>query len=439
MAPRRVVCVVLPYFRVAIVRARSFDLLPSEPLGLVIHETHDERDLSGGVRLDEVSREAEGVRPGDTIAHAKSKMADLRVRVVRPAETSRALQGLAEMLLAFGAITSPLASRDCVLVDVTGCAHLHGGEEALLVAITSAVKRAGFSCRAALASGPEMAWAFAHAGRAGVVRPDEMMDALGALPIDVLRLAPETTSYFHKLGVSTLAELRSLPRRTLASRTDSANLAARVRALLDGHDDTPIVRYVPERLLEERADLEWSLSHHEALVFVLKSLCDRLCVRLQARCMLASRLEVLLELDRGMCPEAEPTESLSLSLASPVGRSDDILTTLRARLEHEPPLRAPIRAVSLRAPELVPAQARTRHLFEPESRAELALPTLVAELAALLGPSASGRSLLYPTGASIIAPSSWGSASLARRASKSPHSSPFASCSPKQPPRRSRF
>ena len=43
----------------------------------------------------------------------------------------------------------------------------------------------------------------------------------------------------------------------------------------------------------------------EALAFVLKTLCDRLAARLQGRAMAASRLELVLRLDRALCEGAE--------------------------------------------------------------------------------------------------------------------------------------
>jgi len=393
MKPRSVVAVVLPGFRVALVRARSPDLSPREPLGVVVHEEQDERSLSGGTRLGEVSDEARtlGVVPGATIASAKAKCADLRVRVLRPHEATRALESLAEMLIQFGPITSPLLDRDAVLVDVTGCAHLHGGDEALLSAITQAVLGAGFSCLAVLASGPEIAWALAHGSRAcRAVPPNDAFHALGELSIDVLRLEPSTSSYFHKLGISTIAELRALPRAQLTARAGNANLLPGARAILDGQDDTPITRFQPHEILEERISLEYGIEHHEALFFVLKPLCDRLSARLEGRCALASRLEVVLELDRAMCDPGKNSEHVALPLASPVRKSPELLSVLRSRFEREPPFRAPVVAVVLRAPELLPVDARDRHLFEPESRAELALPKLAAELSALLGEQAIG-------------------------------------------------
>ncbi len=311
------------------------------------------------------------------------------------------------MLLAFGALTSPLADRDAVLVDVTGCAHLHGGDAALLSAITSAVTQAGFSCRSVLARGPEIAWALAYAGgRSRVVELEDTMDALGELPIDVLRFEPSTLSYFHKLGLSTIAQLRALPRSSLTARSDNANLASHVRAILDGTDDTPMKRFQPEEILEERVEIEYGIEQHEALFFVLKPLCDRLGARLQGRAALAARIEVVLELN----PKKHIT-SVAVSLACPIRKSTEIFAVLRSRFEREPPLEGSVVAVTVRTPELAPEDARTRHLFEPESRAEIALPKLTSELSALLGESALGtltvvddwrlehRSKLVPFGA----------------------------------------
>jgi protein ImuB len=384
---RRVAAVVLPGFRVALVRARSPEIAPRDPVAVVVSADRTEHSISGGTRIDEVSDEARslGVLPGSTIASAKAKCSDLRVRVLSPKEAVRALEGLAETLLQLGAITSPLLDRDAVVVDVTGCAHLHSTEEKLLEAIVKTVGRAGFACHAAVASGPEIAWALAWSGISGVVRVEDTQRALGPLPIDVLRLDAGTTSYFYRLGVRTIARLRVLPRAALTARLDNANLIARVRALLDGDDSTPITRFQPEPVIEERVELEYGIEHHEALSFVLRPLCERLSARLEGRCARAARVEVVLELDRALCKPEQRIVRVSLPLASPVRASAELHAVLRSRFEREPPLVAPALAVVLRAPELASVEERTRDLFVPESRAEIALPKLAAELSALIG------------------------------------------------------
>jgi len=395
MNGRRVAAVVLPGFRVALVRARSPEISQRDPLAVVVSADRTEHSISGGTRIDEVSDEARavGVLPGSTIASAKAKCSDLRVRVLAPNEAVRALESLAETLLQLGAITSPLLDRDAVVVDVTGCAHLHlegrspsnDGEEKLLEAIVKMVARAGFSCHASVASGPEIAWALAWCGVSRVVPDEETQRALGPLPIDALRLDASTTSYFYRLGVQTIARLRALPRSALTARLDNANLLARVRALLDGDDRTPITRFQPEAVIEERVELEYGIEHHEALSFVLRPLCERLSARLEGRCSRAARIEVVLELDRALCKPEQRIVRVSLPLASPVRASAELHAVLRSRFEREPPLVAPALAVVLRAPELASVEERTRDLFIPESRAEVALPKLAAELSALIG------------------------------------------------------
>ncbi len=409
---RRVAAVVLPSFRIALVRAQMTESR-SAPLAIVVG-SRSERDLTGGTRIDEVSDEARacGVLPGATIASAKATCSDLRVRVLHPQKATRALESLAEMLLALGAITAPVLERDGVLVDVTGCAHLHGDENILLDAIVATVALAGFSCRVVIAAGPEIAWALARESpRSRVVRSEDTMRALGALSIDVLHLDASTASYFHRLGVETIAAMRSLPRASLTARIENQNLLARVRAILDGEDLTPIPRFVPAQILEETASLEYGIEHHEALFFVLKTLCDRISARLSARAALASKLEVILELDRAMCAGGTPrTIRVELPLASPIRKSAELSNVLRSRFEREPPLAAPALAVILRVPELAPLETASRHLFVPESRAEIALPKLAAELFALMGEGTLGtlgvrddwrtshRSVLVPFG-----------------------------------------
>src|SRR5580658_4860479 len=65
----------------------------ARPGGAVVSET----SLLGNTRLDEVSPEAYalGIRPGQTIASAHARSADLRVRVVPLENVTKTLAGLA--------------------------------------------------------------------------------------------------------------------------------------------------------------------------------------------------------------------------------------------------------------------------------------------------------------------------------------------------------
>jgi hypothetical protein len=71
-----------------------------------------------------------------------------------------------------------------------------------------------------------------------------------------------------------------------------------------------------------------------------------------------------------------------------MSRAQDLFAVLRARIDAHATMhaaRAPVRAVVLRAPELAHVGGRALDLFVSEPRADVALPRLVAELAADLG------------------------------------------------------
>jgi hypothetical protein len=134
----------------------------------------------------------------------------------------------------------------------------------------------------------------------------------------------------------------------------------------------------------------------EALAFVVKALCDRLAARLEGRAMSAARLELLLTLDRALYQGFSHVSTLAVELPSPLAGAGDLLAVLRARLEHVS-LPAPVLAATLRAPQLARAQPHNLDLLSSEPKAERALPRLVAEIGAELGPANVGTLALVDT------------------------------------------
>src|SRR5438045_877155 len=105
MQARKICAVALPMLQLEIAGVKG------RPAGVVITKKGDERTenkLTGNVRLDEVSPEAHryGVRIGQTIAQARSRIASLEVRIVRVEDARRTLERLAEVVLAFGSPVS---------------------------------------------------------------------------------------------------------------------------------------------------------------------------------------------------------------------------------------------------------------------------------------------------------------------------------------------
>ncbi|MCF8502055.1 MAG: DNA polymerase Y family protein, partial [Rhodospirillum sp.] len=102
--------------------------------------------------------QAEGLGPGLPLADARALLPNLAVTEADPTEDARVLDGLADWCGRF----TPLVAEDNpgdgsqgqgagLWLDITGCAHLFGGEEALLRTIRDALARLGFTARLGLA------------------------------------------------------------------------------------------------------------------------------------------------------------------------------------------------------------------------------------------------------------------------------------------------
>lgn len=397
-----------------------------------------EQELLGNTRLSVVSREARalGVLPGHTLAQARARAGDLAVRVVRPDAVRDVLARLAEVGLAYGATVSfgmegqgdrPSGDRlrcgardyfqpggafgDIVWIDVTGCAHLHepksifDGETILATRLARVIASLGHTCSVAIADGPRIAAMLARtmsqptssrsASRSRwltssaiyldpiVVRPGDNARAVEKLPIAALPLPTEDVRWLTKIGVRTIGELRELPAEGLGTRLGTH--AREVLSLAAGDDRAPLAPYVPPEVPEEEVELEYGIDGTQALTFVVKTLTDRLSARLQGRAVAASRVELSLHLDAAMLERTrDPREIIDLELPAPLSGASDLLAALRPKIERVA-LDAPVLRARLRAPVLVHRRALTLSLFEPEPKAERALPRLVGELVSDLG------------------------------------------------------
>ena len=401
---KRFVAVAFAQLRIEIARC-SNATDAAGPLAVVIAHPNgsvrDEASLLGNTRIDEVSDEARalGILPGFTVAAARARSQKLAVRVVSAAAAERALARVAEMALAFGRSTAFSTEEDMVFVDVTGCEHLHAcegdpsGARTLASRLQECIFELGHAARIAVACGPRMAAAFARSASSNVDSTAPVLDtgdeAFARLPIDALPLDADTLDWLAKLGLSTMADLRMLPASELGPRLPSA-CARDIMALLRGEDETPIAAYQPPEEPEESAELEYGLETNESLLFVVKGLCERLSARLMGRTRCTSHLELVLRLDRALLSDADSTRvSLPMRLAAPIRTPPELMAVLRAKVESYT-LAAPILTVTLRATKLVPYEFHARDLFVPTARAEVELPSLVAELAADLGDARVG-------------------------------------------------
>ncbi len=323
---------------------------------------------------------------------ASRKQADEEVRAT--------LVRVAEVAFGFGPTVAFDVEQRVVWVEIAGCAHLHGGEHRLAIALGTRVKTLGHACHVVVSDGPRLAAAVARFGRkpnathASVVPMGKGAASLRGLPIEALALGDHVDRWLRGLGLTTCGALQRLPRRALGLRLEERTRD--VMQLLAGEDHAPLAAWHPPEVPEERIDLDWGAASVESLAFVLKTLCDRMGARLQGRGCAACRIQILFSLDRALCAGKDPSSEIEIVLPAPLGCAADLLAVVRARLERES-LVAPVLVATLRIPEVVRAKATPLSLFAPEAKAESVLPRIVAELSAELGDARVGTLALVDT------------------------------------------
>jgi protein ImuB len=211
---------------------------------------------------------------------------------------------------------SALDPPDGVLVDVTGVAHLFGGEARLIADVAAAFAARGFTVRAAIAPTAGAAWALSHFGPPGAIIPprngegEDMLRWLGDLPVAALRLDDDVLTVLRRLGIKRLGELagvsgtgedpaqeaaaRDALRRRFRNRSSpAANPLLRLDQLL-GRVPEPllpvfvaVVPMVQRRLIEP-------LRHRAPLDRVLEDLAADMVRVLEARGEGARRLDLAL-------------------------------------------------------------------------------------------------------------------------------------------------
>ena len=203
-----------------------------QPLALVTSGAH-------GLTISAVNAFAarEGVTIGTALADARAALPSL---VSRPAELDKdrlALLKLARWAGRYGP-NRHVDGEEGLWIDITGVAHLFGGEDNLLDDLTRRLASFGVSVQAGLADTLGAAHALARfgcpGGAAWAIAPAAMTrEAIAPLPIDALRLDAPPLLLLKRLGLRRIGQLYDIPRDSLARRFRSKDAAAAVLTRLD--------------------------------------------------------------------------------------------------------------------------------------------------------------------------------------------------------------
>jgi protein ImuB len=362
------------------------------------------------VAANRPGREA-GVVPGQTLADAHAIAAGLATAPADERADAHTLRRLAAWCRRYSPWTAAIGAYGPGLwLDVTGCAHLFGGEESLCRAVVADLARAGFTARAGLAGTPGAAYALARYGRNGLPAQSATAspvialaggeaDALAPLPVAALRLDAAVVEGLGALGLRRIGDLYPLA----ADAAGRASLARRFPAELLGRLDAafgqmfePISPALPRARHLTRFMAPEPVHDPQVVARIMGRLVAGLALMLAREGLGARRLAFSAfradgRRSRVVVGTARPvadTKTLVRLLGFQLGRLD--LGPGADGFVLEAPAVEPLRAVQGQlGPEAItgaPSDAETEHQLAP----------LVEKLAARLGNDRIGRLALRP-------------------------------------------
>jgi len=251
--------------------------------------SHRDENTQRVFALDEKA-ETLGLKRGLGIADVRARHPGVAIVEAEPEADRRLLEALADWCDRYTPLVA-IHGEDCLMLDITGCAHLFGGEESLVADIARRLGAQGFDARAGLASTPGAAWAAAHFSLPSVAAGKEG-EALAPLPLEALRIASATCISLESVGLRHVGDIAAAPRAPLARRF-GRELILRLDQALGQIEESISPRLPVPELLAERhfADPVCDMTEVERLVPLLAG---RLKSDLERRGEGARRLQLAL-------------------------------------------------------------------------------------------------------------------------------------------------
>jgi len=272
--------------------------------------------------------EAAGLHPGQPLRDAQAMCPALVTRPRIPQAEAEFLAALARWAGRFSpwvAVQAP----DGLVMDITGCAHLFGGEAAMMARLTREAGTLGLSALCGLADTPGAAWALARftgaapvpgrtgdiidqearatraraarrprrerggpgpappdarsgpAGGTRIAAPGRTHGALADLPVAALRLEADVVAQLTRLGLRRIGDLTGQPRAPLARRFGRGLVLRLDQAL--GQVPEPVSPAGPRPRYATRLSLPEPIGLSEDILAALDRLVPRLCTLLRDR------------------------------------------------------------------------------------------------------------------------------------------------------------
>lgn len=309
--------------------------------------------------------EAAGLRQGQPLRDATAMCPAL---VTRPADPLSEAAFLT-LLRRWAGKFSPWVAEEppeALVIDLTGCAHLFGGEAALLAQVAQDCAELGLTVRAGVADTMGAAWALSrHAGvrqapdpagdairqearatrsraaprgqgaiappaaQAAIAPPGRTRQTIGPLPLAALRLPVDTVQALARLGLRRIDDIAVLPRAALARRFGALVLRRLDQAL--GVEPEPVAPAAAPMHFAVRLTFPDPIGLAQDVAAAVDRLLPALCDRLRARGHGARGVRVQALRSDGS------TAMVEVGLARPADTPDRIRPLLALKLDQLDP------------------------------------------------------------------------------------------------------
>ncbi|WP_244396185.1 DNA polymerase Y family protein [Afipia carboxidovorans] len=231
---------------------------------------------------------AVGLEIGMPLANARAICPDIDVFDADAAADTQALVHIADWCDRF----TPLVALDLpygLFLDISGCAHLFGGEAAMLSLVCRLLSRQGFIVNAAIAGTPACARALTRAVPGRIAPDGEEAATVAPLPVFALGVEDTITRGLRRAGLKTIGDVASRAPREIAARFGQA-FTDLLREVL-GQCDAPInPRRPPPDFIAEQHFPD-PVATEETIAATLSGLAQKLVAAMERQGKGARRLE----------------------------------------------------------------------------------------------------------------------------------------------------
>ncbi len=345
-----------------------------------------EKDARYGDRVKFCSVAAldQGVRPAMPLAEALSLLAPNASQPPSESPCSEfhdahqdreAITQLAQWCERFSPIVGldQVDEPDCLLMDISGLAHLFGGETKLASTIVAQFRQRALATRVAIADTVGAVWAvarFENAPSSYRIIPPGDDATVDDLSVEALRLPDRTIQQLQRLGIHTIGSLRRLSRTSVAARFGDLPLERLDQ--ITGSVQQVIVSHKQQGEFTAHWSFEHATTRHDTIQHVLGELLGRLSRQL------IERGQGVLQLQGQLICKGHRPLCIEISLFQPTVHAQHLLALAKMQLAalHLPDAVEEIRVAAL---STAPCQQRQKELFADSPRDNPAQMSLLVE------------------------------------------------------------